>query len=468
MSITYRGIIGNKAAVTMPSVESWGTNNNILRDPPKSIMTRRIDKVNQDGSLNEMFYHSGDRFAEHVNVYARGVNPMVSVEYGNSNSFGMSKNNGNSFYSAGKLPYRIMQGGAFHPPLLRQEQLLPLSRQPRNVTFVATNKESIDYAKSALCNQQPKEHRQIVKNKVEGYITPTKTMKIDAPTKEFFVQNYVNDDPLMYNYNTNLSAVGETNFYTEEKSLEKNLPQHEARTQKSVNYALLVRPDKEVMLEANTPNYNVTATRSINIATGGVLNDNIELDSNLPHYQVRDTKVQNMGGNGVLNDYIDLDSNLPHYQVRDTKFQNMGGNGVLNDNINLDVNMPHHFVNNNKGYNNGSRAVLNEEIYLSENVPHYAFEVNKGDSRVQFQNKYENELDFQHKTPHVMIQSPKTQNTKTTEVQSKQFDRLHETVHPGSMEGRVIIPTSDRNMTYNVNYTTNKRDIAKKIMRERA
>ena len=80
MSFSYSSIIGNKAKVTFPSVESWGTNNNILRDPPKSIMTRRIDKVNQDGSLNEMLYHSGDRFAENINVYARGVNPMVSVE----------------------------------------------------------------------------------------------------------------------------------------------------------------------------------------------------------------------------------------------------------------------------------------------------------------------------------------------------------------------------------------------------
>lgn len=61
MSITYKGILGYKASVTLPSVEGWGTNNNILRDPPKSIMTRRIDKVNQDGSVNEMLYHSGDR-----------------------------------------------------------------------------------------------------------------------------------------------------------------------------------------------------------------------------------------------------------------------------------------------------------------------------------------------------------------------------------------------------------------------
>jgi hypothetical protein len=467
MSITYRGIIGNKARVTLPSVEAWGTNNNILRDPPKSIMTRRIDKVNQDGSLNEMYYHSGDRFAEHVNVYARGVNPMVSVEYGNNNSFGMSKNNGNNFYGAGKLPYRIMQGGAFHPPLLRQEQLLPLSRLPRNVTFVQTNKESIDYAKSAICNQQPKEHRQIVKNKIEGFITPTKSMKLETPIKEHFVVNYINENPLMYDYNTNLRANGDTPHYVEEKNLERNMPLYQTTAQKSINYATLVRPDKEIFLEINTPIHDVIANKSINIATNGVIDNTIELIKNMPTYQVRDTKIRNTGVNAVYNpDSIELTDNLPHYLISDRKIRNVGTNGILNDHIELTENVPHHMIANSKGYNRGDRIIINDEINLSENTPHYNFQVNKGDKRVQFQNKYENKLQFDHKTPHIMLQSTKTQNIKT-EAPTTDFNRLHDMINPGSMEGRVIIPTSERNSTYNSNYTTNKRELAQKIMRER-
>lgn len=467
MSITYKGIIGNKAAVTLPSVESWGTNNNILRDPPKSIMTRRIDKVNQDGSLNEMFYHSGDRFAEHVNVYARGVNPMVSVEYGNNTSFNMSKNGGDGFYSAGKLPYRIMQGGAFHPPLLRQEQLLPLSRLPRNVTFVQTNKETIDYAKSAVCDQQPKEHRQIVKNKYEGMITPTKTMKLETPVKEHFVINYINEDPLIYNFNTNLKANGDVDNYVEEKNLERNVPVYQTTAQKSINFATLVRPDKEIMLETNTPMHDVIANKSVNIATNGVLDTSLELIKNMPNYQVHDVKIRNTGTNAVYNpDSIELRENLPHYFVANTKGRNVGTNGVLDEHINLTENVPHHMVVNNKGYNTGERFILNDEINLTENTPHYNFQVNKGDKRVQFQNEYDNELQFDYKTPHIMLQSTKSKNIKT-EGGTTEFNRLHETINPGSMEGRVIIPSSDRTSTFNTNYTTNKRELAQKIMRER-
>lgn len=468
MSITYKGIIGNKARFTLPSVESWGTNNNILRDPPKSIMTRRVDKVNQDGSLNEMFYHSGDRFAENVNVYARGVNPMVSVEYGNNTSFGMSKNGGNGFYSAGKLPYRIMQGGAFHPPLLRQEQLLPLSRLPRNVTFVQTNKETIDYAKSAVCNQQPKEHRQIVKNKYEGFITPTKTMKLETPVTEHFVVNYINEDPLTYNLNTNLRANGDVEHYVEEKNLERNVPAYETSAQKSINYATLVRPDKEIFLETNTPLYDVKANKSVNMATNGVLDDSIDLIKNMPNYSIHDVKVQNIGVNAVYNpDSIELQENVPHYLIADRKVRSMGTNGVLNDQINLSENLPHHMAVNNKGFNTGERIIINDEINLSENMPHYNFQVNKGDKRVQFQNKYENDLQYDHKTPHIMLQSPKTKNMKT-DNSATEFTRLHETIHPGSMEGRVVIPSSERTSTYNTNYTTNKRELAQKIMRERS
>ena len=164
MSISYNAIVGHKGKVTLPSVESWGTNNNILKDPPKSIMTRRIDKVNQDGSLNEMLYDSGDRFAEAINVYARGVNPMVSVQYNNANGAPV------------KQPYRILNGGAFRPPELRQEQLLPLSRLPRNVTEATTNKEFIDYTKRVTC---PLSQR--------GFKDPLKGMVI--PTKLSLIQN---------------------------------------------------------------------------------------------------------------------------------------------------------------------------------------------------------------------------------------------------------------------------------------
>ena len=87
MSISYSGLT-NYGKATLPSAESWGTNMNILRDPPKSITTRRIDKVGQTSEITSMIDDSENRACEAINVYARGVNPMVSVSYDNTGNNG--------------------------------------------------------------------------------------------------------------------------------------------------------------------------------------------------------------------------------------------------------------------------------------------------------------------------------------------------------------------------------------------
>ena len=120
--------------VTLPSVDDWGTNLNIIKDPTKGVFTRRKDKVGDTQEILLAQDESGDRIAECINVYARGVNPMVGVSY---NNYG--KNGGQSGCSkqgGAKLPYRPQ---VFHPPVYRQENLMPLSRQPREWFYAIAN-----------------------------------------------------------------------------------------------------------------------------------------------------------------------------------------------------------------------------------------------------------------------------------------------------------------------------------------
>lgn len=125
--------------VTLPSVEMWGTNMNILRDPPTSLYTRRIDKVGDTQQILLAQEDSGDRIAECINVYARGVNPMVSVSYdNNSNNAGARGSIVSNFNTSVKLPYKPE---VFRPPVFRQEDLMPLSRQPRNWFYALSNPE---------------------------------------------------------------------------------------------------------------------------------------------------------------------------------------------------------------------------------------------------------------------------------------------------------------------------------------
>lgn len=147
--LSYSGL-RTKAKATLPSVEMWGSNLNILRDPPKSIHTRRIDKVGQTSSILLAQDESGDRISEMINVYQRGVNPMVSVSYGNEgNNGGRSSvfSNQRSAY----LPYRLEN---LRPPVQRQEDLLPLSRLPRNWFYQYSNPSMPDIVQAAQCNEQ--------------------------------------------------------------------------------------------------------------------------------------------------------------------------------------------------------------------------------------------------------------------------------------------------------------------------
>jgi len=124
--------------VTLPSVEMWGTNMNILRDPPASKYTRRIDKVGDTQQVLLAQEASGDRIAEMINVYARGVNPMVSVSYDNYGNNAGARNSILQGNRAVKLPYKPE---VFHPPVFRQEDLMPLSRQPRTWFYALSNPE---------------------------------------------------------------------------------------------------------------------------------------------------------------------------------------------------------------------------------------------------------------------------------------------------------------------------------------
>ena len=91
--LSYSGLT-NYGRVTLPSVETWGTNMNILRDPPKSIMTRRRNKVGETSSITQMIDDSANRACEAIQVFARGVNPCVSVSYNNYGNNGGGQSGG--------------------------------------------------------------------------------------------------------------------------------------------------------------------------------------------------------------------------------------------------------------------------------------------------------------------------------------------------------------------------------------
>lgn len=195
MAISYSGVVGHTSKVTLPSVSSWGTNMNILRDPPKSIQTRKIDKVGQTSDITQMIQESGDRACENISTYARGVNPMVSVSYDNYGNNGGQRTLGNATQAF--LPYRIMNGGAFRPPARDQRELLPLSRQPRLATTCFSQPGFADFSKKAACPHF-EDPRAIKKDwqMLRACAIPTAVYKIETPVTETYEVKNLIKNPL--------------------------------------------------------------------------------------------------------------------------------------------------------------------------------------------------------------------------------------------------------------------------------
>ena len=411
MSISYHGIIGNKAKTTLPSAEAWYKNKNILRDPPKSISTRRIDKVNQDGSLNAMLYHTGDRLAENINVFARGVNPMVSVEYSNLGSTMRSQGGGSdkglgAFGNGapGKLPYRIMDAGAFRPPMLRQEQLLPLSRQPRNVTRVITNKAYVDYTKSVTCQAEkcPSTYRQI-KEGFNSHIEPTRTCKIAVPIQEHFVLKYIVENP------TTTSAA----------------------TAK-VTKANIQMINRESLREAGK-NINQYTTSS---------------------------GVQSQGAQNYIHDDVTLTRNLPTYTASTTKTSALKKTLAPDYDVLLSRNIPSHMATTNLQGDHLVSLEHENEYELDRKIPEYSAQSNVSDRTKFVYIRPENDYEFEQKTrPHSVQANLRAQG----DVDQNRTYILPEALHAGGFEGKSTIPLQDRTATYNSNYTTAKMDLTRRM-----
>lgn len=262
---------------TLPSVEVWNGNFDIVKDPPSGIHTRRIIKVGENNDLLDWNDDSGSRINEMINIYARGNNPMVSVQYSNHGNTGSGmmgidggtsgSNMGNLFTAGGggKLPYRIIDKGAFRPPILRQEDLLPLSRMPRICTSVTSKRCRVDQTKRIKPD--------VVEYFKEIHKAP---MKVSAETKKSFKKEGPQEPPsnigLMVNnnmanlsINSNVKKLKDTGDLRTIPILEDTMTTSNVDhiNQKRISQQKYIHGDVE--LSKNVPNYEVQATSNLNI-----------------------------------------------------------------------------------------------------------------------------------------------------------------------------------------------------------
>lgn len=136
MALTLSGL-RTYGKASLPSVEEWNMAHSVVRDPPKSGRLRRVDRVTDTNETLLEAALAPDRLSDHIQLFARGVNPAVSVDFGNGGSNGGLPSSILAPRRSSYAPHRV--GEVFRPPVLPLAERLPLSRQPRVATSVPSH-----------------------------------------------------------------------------------------------------------------------------------------------------------------------------------------------------------------------------------------------------------------------------------------------------------------------------------------
>jgi hypothetical protein len=407
--LSYSSLV-NSGKVTLPSVDSWGTNMNIIRDPPKSITTRRRDKVGENSDILKMIDNS-DRSSEAILRFARGVNPSVSVSY--SNNGGSLQNFGNQ---QAKLPYSINKDGDFHPPVQAPQNLLPLSRLPRNITFAVTNPTMPHFGKELPNSRNTTTTSSVKSEIISSQVRPTKRYYLQKPFQEAFESNYMIQPILHKSADSNISTTNRTNVNVLEPTKEIN--------NDNINAFARSNNVSNSVFKNDINNFNSTnfihdlSTYSVNTNLNDI-KGGIPLDIDLNNINMKDVTLieysaplKANGKTNFIHENFELERTLPYHESR-TNFNSNKLNSFIHDDINLDRVLPNHVaMSNNKG--NGEHInYIHDDINLGRVLPNYvAMSNNKGNG--EHINYIHKDIELNRTLPEHQSKTNIKQNTQKT------------------------------------------------------
>ena len=380
--ISYDMVYPRRTA-TLPSVESWGTNMNILKDPPKSIHTRKIDKVSDTQEYTLMLQASGDRISENIQVYPRGVNPMVSVSYGNQGMNGGQNrqsggtagtrsrngiNRGNNNVGT-KMPYTIQ---TFRPPVRTGFDLMPLSRLPRAWGYAFANPSMPNYINQTEC--QDKQWKRALKEQMlKKSARPTAVYKMERPLQSFKIDNAITDKRIKIQGQSGLRFLdrSEQNVQVPTSKLNQNYQQIKANVNKGNTQRTVEKWNMHT--DSRTNQNKVNANARVN---PGQRRD-ITPISDLQNFEkyTQDTLKGNFASQKTgMNDYsfihddVELEKNVPLHSSRTntSTYENNLSHEVDHD---LQRVLPYHTSRTNTGTNYQKNVAHDIGYEFDKNTP---------------------------------------------------------------------------------------------------
>jgi hypothetical protein len=446
---SYSSLV-NKGKLTLPSVDSWGTNNNIQKDPPRSIKTRRIDKVSDNNDITKMIDNS-DRSTEAILRFARGVNPSVSVSY--SNNGGIMQNFGNQ---QAFLPYRINKDNDFHPPVQAPQDLLPLSRLPINNVTVNTLPSMPHFTKELDNARNQTASKNVHQKIVSSAVSATKTYMLQRPFQEPFEIKYnILENPLKINSEGTKIAFSDrtiqNNVIPTKTILMDNLT-ISADTNKQDLKTHISPQDVDLskikMQDVKLIEYNTAVKGNEKVE---LVHEMFELERNVPVYDSH-TNVQGLSHiKFAANDAdLHLTRNLPEYQLfANTSSKNTSNISHLHNDIVLTRNVPEHTSHSNISGNRKTNFIHND-IELTRVLPEHEATTNISQNmrKTNMHDKmkeYERKSILSHMTTNDSMMGDTSKSSRDYHLQDK--------IQPGEFNNPGFVPQVDR--MHNTNYKMN-------------
>lgn len=493
MSLSYSAIT-NHGKVTLPSIESWGTNMSILKDPPKSIYTRRIDKVGQTSDITATIDAGTDRACEAILQYARGVNPSVSVSYNNTQSMSgvLTNNSGNS---QAFLPYRVARDGAFRPPINTQYNLLPLSRLPRVWTSSFSNPAFPDYSKKAMFDRTPENSKEIKNNLLKTAARPTAVYKIETPQDKPYETKFAIQSGLKTSATSGIRTMDRTQQHVLVPTKEVNENPNHAFAQSNLTENRYVNnnefnPDRYLQ---DTNAHAVDTVKGADYIQIGHLDDYVDMgdvrtrdamnidyntplrgnertdyihgdlfqERNLPYYATETNYKGDKTSIAYIHDDIELDRTIPYYSAE----SNTSGDkkiAYIHDDIELGRNVPVYNVNTAiKG--DEKVTYIHDDIELSRTLPEYQMNTIKAQNGLQKTLNPEYVKELYGAVPTVKNIAPNKTGKGESNISSRQF-QLADKIQAGSFQNQGQIPSQTRFSNVKSNFVTDKSKMDKMVL----
>ena len=452
--LSYSGLV-NHGKVNLPSVESWGTNMNILKDPPKSITTRRKNKVGETSFITQMIEESDGRSSEAIQVYARGVNPFVSVSYDNVG------NNGGRTYGgivegggrSAKLPHRIMQDGAFRPPVLLQQDLLPLSRLPRTLSNAFSNAGFTDFSRKLRTCGTAENTKEVKKNTLKTSVRPTAVYRIEKQAEKPFEVKYVIQPSITNSVSsgTRTMDITQRNWGTPTKEINNNILYPTAHSAVSnVQHVNNIELNSQRFIQDSLAHPAYSNISSIGHVDNNVLDTERFLQNSLAHPGVTNvSSVGNYSGDNQMDTQRFVQDSLVH-SVGSNMSSNARNTSSI-ENIFDSSNMPVHNDISHYKVNAPVSGVeqtkyFHDDISLSRTLPNYIATTNAGDQKVYKRENYNNQIELQRNNPSTSCESNPTSRGNidhfSTEVQ------LAPKISAGSYSIPMQMPMENREHMY--------------------